>query len=118
MTRPSFEEERRGLDRRVGLPDDRPPADRIERRVAFLDRRRREDRRSGPANRGEPSRDEHRRLVLYIAADPVRIDWLRRHVASRLERTAAHLHAQGHVAAADEVRRLAARHRSGEGSLW
>lgn len=111
-------QERRALDRRVGLPDPRPATSRVERRQEIIDRRAIEDRRKRPPTRDLTERQEHRLLVLYLAADPVRMDWLRRHVASHLERVAESLSVDGHAEAAGIVRRQASRHRSGDSSLW
>lgn len=114
-------QERRGYDRRVGLPDTRPQEDRVERRRAIVDRRQPPPRSDLARDRwipGRTPREEQAALVRQIAADPSLMDWLRRHVASRYEALAGLLEAGGHPAAAQRVRAEAAAHRAGDTSLW
>jgi hypothetical protein len=115
----SFESDRRGIDRRVGLPDTRPPQERADRRQDVLDRRRRADRRADvPPNRALSDPAEQRRLVLYIAADPARSDWLRRFTARHLEAAATALDGQREPRGAEIVRGIAARVRAGDADVW
>lgn len=64
--------------------------------------------------------EQRRALVRYIAADPLRIQWLREHVAAHLDRAADSL-AESTLADLDAAEVLHARagaHRRGDTSLW
>lgn len=102
--------ERRHLpDRRVGLPDPRPPGERVERRTRT--------RRPQPKDPAQ-DRAELRHLVLYLAASPVRVEWLRRLLARHLEAAAEALVAAGDAPGARVVRGVASRVRSGAVPPW
>jgi len=58
--------------------------------------------------------EQRRRLVRFLAADPVNTRWLAEHNADLLERVARHVALAGYKEAGSKVRAIADAHRTGK----
>jgi hypothetical protein len=59
---------------------------------------------------------QRRRLVRFLASDPVNVRWLAEHNADLLERVARHIALAGYKEAGSKIRAIADAHRSGQTS--